>query len=68
MTWVPIAGDGGEFADLNVQPPILPRRDSERIFVGAEVRPFIRWIEATIEPRLREEVDVRSRLNVEKYG
>src|SRR5207247_11409820 len=64
----PIAHDRGELADLHREAAILPRSDAHCIFVEAHLSAVIARIKTAIEPRLREEINLRSDLRVEKQG
>src|SRR6266550_743847 len=62
----PIADDRGEFANLQRQATIVPRRHAQRIFVEPNLGAVIARVKAAIEPRLRKEINVRAGLCVEK--
>ena len=64
----PIADDGGEFAGLESKTAVLPRRKSKRILVQTNLGAVIAGIEAAIDSRLREEINLRPELRVEKQG
>src|SRR5215472_14461409 len=66
MSRNPIADDGRELADLQRKTTVLPRRDSKRILIQANVGAVIARIEPAIELRLREEIDLRTDLRVDK--
>ena len=61
-----ISDNGGELADLEGEPAILPRRQSQRIFVQPNCGPVIARVESAIESRLCEEVNLFAELRVEK--
>ena len=61
-----ISDNGGELADLEGEPAILPRRQSQRIFVQPNGSAVIARIESAIESRLGEEVNLFAELCVEK--
>ena len=62
----PIADDRGEFANLQRQATIVPRRHTQRIFVEPNLGAVIARVKAAIDPRLRKEINVRADLRVEK--
>src|SRR3954468_17589710 len=66
MSRNPIADDGRKLADLECKTAVLPWGDSKRIFVQPNVGAVVGRIEAAIEPRLREEIHLRTRLRVQK--
>src|SRR5436189_2884826 len=68
MSRNPVAHDRSELADLHRQAAILPGRDAHCIFVEAHLSAVIARIKTAIEPRLREEINLRSDLRVEKEG
>src|SRR5437773_11884391 len=68
MSRNPVAHDRSELADLHRQAAILPGRDAHCIFVEAHLSAAIARIKTAIEPRLREEINLRSDLRVEKQG
>src|SRR6266496_2219250 len=66
MSRDPIADDGCEFADLQSKTTVLPRRDSKRILIQANLGAVVAGIEPAIESRLREEIHLRTDLRVDK--
>ena len=62
----PIADDRRELSDLQIEAPIVPRRDSERVLVEPNLSAVIARIESAVEPRLNEEINLRAALRVEK--
>src|SRR6266568_4899554 len=61
-----IADNGGELTDLQSEAAVLPRRKAKRIFVEPNLGAVIARVEAAIESRLREEINVRAELSVEE--
>src|SRR5215468_7832572 len=68
MSRNPIADDRRELADLQSKTTVLPRRDSKRVLVQANVGAVVARIEPAIESRLREEIHLRTDLRVDKQG
>src|SRR5215471_9352569 len=66
MSRNPIADDRRELTDLQRKTTVLPRRDSKRVLVQANVGAVIARIEPAIELRLREEIHLRTDLRVDK--
>src|SRR6185436_15908924 len=66
MSRGPVADDGAELAELQAEPAVVPRREAQRVFVEANLGVLVAGIVATIHARLREDVDVRAELRIEK--
>src|SRR5215472_7413435 len=66
MSRNPIADDGRELTGLQRKTTVLPRSDSKRVLVQANVGAVIARIEPAIESRLREEIHLRTDLRVDK--
>ena len=62
----PVAHDRGKLADLHIEAPVFPRRQAQRVFIEPEPRAAVARIEAAVHARLREKVNVRAELAVEK--
>src|SRR6266403_2279998 len=62
----PIANDRRELADLYREAAILPRRDAQCVFVEPDLSAVIARIKTAIEPRLCEEINLRSDLRIEE--
>jgi hypothetical protein len=62
----PIADDRCELAELQCKTTVLPRRDSKRILVQANLGAVIGRVEPAVDSRLREEINLRAELRVEK--
>src|SRR6516162_8842709 len=62
----PIANNGRELTDLQCKTAVLPRRDSKRILIQANLGAVVGRIEPAIESRLREEIHLRTDLRVDK--
>ena len=61
-----ISDNSREFADLEGEPTILRRRQSQRIFVQPNGGPVIARVESAIKPGLGEKINLRSVLCIEK--
>src|SRR5437899_7525292 len=61
-----VPDDGGELTDLESKTSVLPRRNSKRIFVEPNLSAVIARIEPTIQSRLRKQINMRTKLRVEK--
>ena len=64
----PVAYHGGELSQLQSEPPVRPWRDAKRIFIQSNLSAMIAGIEPAIDPRLSEEINLRSYLGVQKQG
>src|SRR5262249_48871464 len=53
-------------ADLQCKTAVLPWRNSKRILVQTNVGAVIGWIESAVESGLREEINLRADLRVQK--
>ena len=62
----PVADHGGELSDLEVE--VLCRAIADEIFIQADLSAFITRIEAAINARLREDINVRANLRVEEQA
>src|SRR5207244_11139656 len=62
----PIAHYGRKFADLQRKTPVLPWCNSSRVLIQANVGTLIGGIEPAIDSSLREEINLRAQLRVEK--
>src|SRR5438105_14091907 len=60
-----ISDNGGELADLEGEPAILPRRQAQRIFVQPNCGPVIARVESAIKSRWCEEIHMFAELRVE---
>src|SRR2546428_6734254 len=61
-----IADDGGELTDLQGETSILTRRNPKRIFVEPNLSAVIARIESAINSRLHKQINMRTKLPVEK--
>ena len=66
MSRHPIANYGREFSDLQIETAVLPRGEPQCVLVEPNLSAVIARVESTIEPRLSEEINLRSVLRVEK--
>ena len=66
MSRDPVADDGGELSDLEVD--VLRGTVTEKILIQPDLGPFIARVEAPIHARLREDVNVRPDLRVEEQA
>src|SRR6266545_3857312 len=66
MSRDPIAYDRGELADLHCQSPIFPRCNAQCIFVEPNLSAVIARVKTAIEPGLREEINLRADLRIQK--
>ena len=62
----PIANHRGKLTDLGGQATIIPWRDTQRVFVDSNLSAVIGRVKATIQSRLRKEINLRSDLSIEK--
>ena len=62
----PVADDRREFAELEVEAPVGPRREADRVFFEPQLRAIIAGIEGPVGPALRKQVDPRSQLRIEE--
>ena len=46
----PVAHDGGELADLQTEPPVLPRGVAHGVFIEADLHTVIGRVEARVDP------------------
>src|SRR5579864_3323319 len=66
MSRDPVSDNGGEFADLQIEASIVPRRETDCVFIHSNLCALIAWIETTVQPRLREKINLFSQLTVQK--
>src|SRR6266700_1046415 len=66
MSRHPTSDDGCKFTNLQSETAVVPRRNAECIFVEPNLGSVITRVEAAIQSRLREEINLRSELCVEK--
>ena len=64
----PIADDGRELSDLEIDAHILSEAVTDEILIQPNLGALVARIEATIGARLRKDIDMRSDLGVEKQG
>src|SRR5438270_5197481 len=62
----PITDHGRELSHLQSEPSVIPWRDSKRVLFEPKLSAAIARVESAIEPRLREEINLRSVLRIEK--
>src|SRR2546423_15367743 len=62
----PIADHSRELSHLQSKPSVVPRRNSKRVLIEPELSAAIARVESAIESRLREEINLRSILRIEK--
>ena len=68
VTLGPVAGDGGELTDLEIEATVIPRGITERVFIETELWGFVRGIESAVESGLGEEVEPASGLSIQEEG
>ena len=68
MAGNPIAYNSGKLAQLQSEPAVGPWRNAKRIFIQPNLGAMVARIEPAIEPRLSEEINLRSCLSIEKQG
>src|SRR5438477_6641735 len=61
-----VTDNGSKFTDLQSKAAVLPWRHAQGVFIEAEGSSMVARIEPTIESRLCKEVNLRSKLGVEK--
>src|SRR5689334_4523796 len=66
MTRHPIADDCSEFANLDCKAAIIPWRETQSVFIHADLSAVIAWIKSAIQSGLCKEVDLRAKLRVEE--
>src|SRR5439155_16476173 len=62
----PIANDSSELADLQSETAILPRGNAKCVFVEADLGAVIGRVEPAVKSRLREKINMRPELCVQK--
>src|ERR1700686_5853543 len=66
MPWNPIADHRSELTDLQIETPFVPRRYAYCIFIKPDLGAVVAGLEAAIDSRLREEINLRPQLRVKK--
>ena len=62
----PIADNRCEFAGLKRKTAVFPWRNPKCILIQADLSAIIRWIKPTVDSGLREKINVRAKLRVDK--
>ncbi len=60
----PSPDHGCELAGLKTEATVFPRRDADGVFVKAQSRARIAWVETTIDPHLGKDINRRADLRV----
>ena len=68
MPFDPIANDRRELANLQIETPVIARREAQRVFVGARLHAAVTRIEATVHAPLSEDINVRAELRIQEQG
>src|SRR4029077_19806614 len=62
----PVADYGGELTDLKSESSVVPRGESESVFIEPDLSAVITWIKSSIQTRLNKNIHLRPDLSVEK--
>src|SRR6266403_4815545 len=62
----PIADHGCKLTHLKRESSVLPRGESEGVFIEPDLSAVITWIKTSIQTRLNKNINLRPNLGVEK--